>query len=153
MGHKKRGRAGSEVAHAALRGAIAAMSMSGMRTLTNRLGLVEETPPEMITREKAPEIVSRLSPARRDAVIVLLHWAYGAGGGAVFGALPDRLRRKPWAGPIYGLVLWLGFETVLGPVLGLHMRRERPVTERAALAFDHLLYGAVLSEFRRRPRH
>jgi uncharacterized membrane protein YagU involved in acid resistance len=86
-------------------------------------------------------------------VIELLHWSYGAAGGAGFALLPKRVRQGPrWAGPLYGLVHWLFFELVLAPVLGLsHAKRVRPV-ERAGLAADHLLYGFVLSETRARPR-
>jgi hypothetical protein len=36
---------GSEVAHATLRGAVAAMAMTGMRAFTVDLGIVEQTPP------------------------------------------------------------------------------------------------------------
>ena len=52
-------------------------------------------------------------------------------------------------GPIYGLVVWLGFELGVAPALGLSQsKRLRPV-ERLTLAADHLLYGLVLSEPRR----
>ncbi|GLY67855.1 hypothetical protein [Amycolatopsis taiwanensis] len=142
---------GREVLHATVRGAVAAMSMSGMRLLTTRVGLVGQTPPEMVAFEHAPKIICRMSPGQRDGLIVLMHWAYGAGGGTVFGLLPDRVRLKPWAGPIFGAALWLLFEVVLVPVLGLQARRGKALRERAALAADHLLYGAILSEFRRRP--
>jgi hypothetical protein len=48
--------------------------------------------------------------------------------------------------------LWLGFEAGIAPALGLSQaKRPRPI-ERAAFAADHLLYGYVLSEMRRRPR-
>jgi hypothetical protein len=60
--------------------------------------------------------------------------------------------RRRWAGPIYGLLIWLGFELGLAPLLGLREARERRLVERAALAADHLLYGLVLSEIRARPR-
>ena len=36
---------GLEVAHGALRGAIAAMAMTGMRAFTVDMGIVQETPP------------------------------------------------------------------------------------------------------------
>ena len=58
-------------------------------------------------------------------------------------AAPRGLRRRAFAGPVYGLFVWLGFE--LGsPSLGLkHAKRPRP-SWRAALAGDHVLYGLVL---------
>jgi hypothetical protein len=59
------------------------------------------------------------------------------------------MRRQSWAGPAYGLVVWLGFELGIAPALGLSQaKRARPV-DRLALAADHLLYGLVLSATRR----
>lgn len=143
---------GKEVVRAALRGTVAAMSMSGMRAFTTRMGWLSSTPPERIVHEEAPAMMRRLPKDKAEAAIQLLHWAYGAAGGAMFGALPAQLRLKPWSGPIFGSLLWLGFETAIAPLLGLRMSRERPVAERVALAADHLLYGMVLSELRRKPR-
>jgi hypothetical protein len=140
----------SEVLHASLRGAIAAAAMTGMRAFTVSLGLVEETPPRaIIDKAGVAHVIPR---KKRRAAVEVLHWAYGAQGGALFGLLPDDLRRRPWSGPVYGMVLWLGFELVLAPLLGLkHAERKRPV-ERLAIAADHALYGFVLSEMRRRPQ-
>jgi hypothetical protein len=143
---------GSEVAHGSLRGAIAAAAMTGMRAITVDLGLVEQTPPQAIARQRAHGLLRRIPRKRRRAAIEIAHWSYGAAGGAAFAALPETLRRRAWAGPAYGLVVWLGFELCLAPLLGLRQaRRQRPV-ERAALAADHLLYGLVLSEVRARPQ-
>jgi hypothetical protein len=131
---------------------IAAMAMSGMRTVTTRFGLVDETPPRAIFRQRAPGLLHRIPRERRQGVVELVHWTYGAGGGAVFGMLPDAVRLAPWAGPLYGLVVWLGFEAGIAPALGLRQAKEPRVVERAAFAADHLLYGFVLSETRRRPQ-
>ena len=142
----------SEVAHASLRGAIAAAAMTGMRAITVDLGLVEQTPPQAIARQRAHGLLRRVPRKRRRAAIEIAHWSYGAAGGAAFAALPETLRRRAWAGPAYGLVVWLGFELCLAPLLGLRQaRRQRPV-ERAALAADHLLHGLALSEVRARPQ-
>jgi len=142
-----------EVAHAAVRGAIGAMAMTGVRVFTVHIGLVGQTPPEAITRQRAKGVMRRIPRKRRPAAVELMHWIYGAVGGAFFGALPDGLRRRPWAGPVYGFVTWLGFEAGVAPVLGLKQAttKQRPV-ERIALVVDHLLYGFVLSEMRRRPQ-
>jgi hypothetical protein len=140
------------VALAALRGAVAAMAMTGMRVLTTELGLVEEPPPQAIFRQRAKGLL-RLAPRRhRRAAIELAHWGYGAGGGAAFALLPREARDRAWAGPIYGLTVWAGFEMVLAPLLGLDQAKKPRPVERAALAADHLLYGLVLSEFRQHPR-
>ena len=141
-----------ELAHAGVRGVVAAMAMTGMRALTQDLDLVEETPPQAILKKRAGRMRGRISPNRRRAAVELAHWVYGAAGGVAFGLLPDGVRRRAWAGPLYGLVVWLAFELGMAPALGLTQARRRRVAERLALAGDHLLYGFVLSETRRRPR-
>ena len=89
---------------------------------------------------------------KRRAAIELFHWGYGAGGGAAFALLPDELRRRRWAGPAYGLAIWLSFELGIAPILGLSQSKKLRAVDRAGLAADHLLYGLVLSETRARPR-
>jgi hypothetical protein len=140
---------GSDTLEAGARGAVGAMAMTGMRVLTVELGIVDQTPPQAMVRQRASGLLRRVPRRRRRAAIEIMHWGYGAFGGVAFGVLPDGLRRRAWAGPIYGLVLWLGFELGLSPLLGLRRTKRVPVAERAALAADHLLYGVVLSAFRR----
>jgi hypothetical protein len=140
------------VAHAALRGAVAAMAMTGMRVFTVSIGLVEQPPPQAILRQRARGLLKLVPRKRRSAAIELAHWGFGATFGAAFGALPAELRRQPWGGPVYGLVVWAGFEAGLAPLLGLEQAKKPRPHERLALAADHLLYGLVLSEFRQRPR-
>ena len=146
------GAGAAEVAHAAVRGAVAAMAMTGMRAFTVHAGLVSQPPPQAIFRQRARGLLRMVPRRQRRAAIELAHWSNGATSGAGFGLLPDGLRRRAWAGPAYGLAVWLGFEAGVAPLLGLSQaKRPRPV-ERVALAADHLLYGLVLSEMRRRPR-
>lgn len=141
-----------ELVHAAMRGVIGAMAMSGARELTVGLGLVKEPPPRAIARQKSKGLYRFAPRKKRQAAVELMHWGYGAGGGAVFGLLPEGLRRRPWVGPVYGLVLWLGFEMVQAPLMGLEQAHKLRPVERATLAADHLLYGFVLSEMRARPQ-
>ncbi|OLT17010.1 hypothetical protein BJF79_18045 [Actinomadura sp. CNU-125] len=63
----------------------------------------------------------------------------------LFGLLPDRVRGHGLAGPAYGLTVWLGYELVVGPALGVEHSAHRRATWRAAVALDHLLYGAVVA--------
>jgi uncharacterized membrane protein YagU involved in acid resistance len=141
--------ADERAAHAAMRGVIAAMAMTGMRSLTVSLGLVKETPPRAIVRQTSKGMF-RIVPKRlRRAAVELMHWGYGAAGGAGFAMLPEDLRLRRWSGPVYGLLVWLGFELVQAPLLGLDKAKKARPVERAALAVDHLLYGLVLSETRR----
>lgn len=147
------GEAGAqEVALAALRGTVGAMAMTGLRTFTYHVGLVDQTPPDAIVKQRARRLLALVPRKRRRAAVELMHWSYGAVGGAAFGALPDTIRRRAWAGPVYGLVTWFGFELGVAPLLGLSQSRRLRLVERCALAADHLLYGVVLGEMRRRPQ-
>lgn len=141
----------SEVLEGAARGVVGAMAMTGMRVVTTELGLLEQTPPQAIARQRSRgvrRLLRRAPTKQRLGLIETAHWAFGAGGGAMFGALPRAVRRRPWAGPVYGLVVWLGFELGIAPALGLSQaKRVRPV-DRLALAADHVLYGLVLSATR-----
>jgi hypothetical protein len=137
-----------DVLSGAARGVVGAMAMTGMRVITTELGLVEQTPPQAMSRQRARglrRLVKRVPRRQRRGVIEAAHWAVGAGGGAAFGALPPELRRHPWAGPAYGLLVWLSFELGAAPALGLSQAKRVRAIDRLALAADHLLYGAVLS--------
>jgi len=141
-----------EVLDGAVRGAVGAMAMTGMRVLTTELGLVEETPPKAVSRQRASALLRRAPRRQRRGLVEAAHWAFGAGGGAAFGALPGGLRRRRWAGPVYGLAVWLGFELGIAPALDLSQAKRVRVVDRLALAADHLLYGLVLSGTRRNAR-
>jgi len=137
-----------DVLDGGVRGAVGAMAMTGMRVITTELGLVEQTPPQAVGRQRAHGIRALLRRAprkQRRGMIEAAHWAFGAGGGAAFGALPREFRNHRWAGPVYGLVVWLGFELGIAPVLGLSQAKRVRAVDRLALAADHLLFGLVLS--------
>jgi len=132
-------------------GAVGAMAMTGMRVITTELGLVEQTPPQAVSRQRARGLrglAHRAPRKQRPGLIEAAHWAFGAGGGAAFGALPRGMRRRWWTGPTYGLVVWLGFELAIAPALGLSQAKQVRAVDRLALAADHLLYGLVLSATR-----
>lgn len=133
----------ARLAGAAARGVVAAMAMSGMRELTTSLGLVRRPPPDEIAEEAASGLFDRLG-VDRDAALELAHWGYGATMGAAYALLPGALRRRRWLGPGYGLATWVFFERVVTRALGLQAPEERPAAERAAIALDHLLYGAIV---------
>ena len=62
-----------------------------MRVITVELGLVEQTPPQAIARQRARgmrALLRRAPRKQRRGLIETAHWAFGAGGGAAFGALP-----------------------------------------------------------------
>ncbi len=145
----------ADVLSGAAAGVVGAMAMTGMRVLTIDLGLVEEPPPQALSRQRARGLRTLLRRAPREhrrGLVEVAHWTFGAGGGAAFGALPRELRRNPWAGPLYGLLVWLGFELGIAPVLGLSQAKRMRLVDRLALAADHLLYGLVLTAIRLPPR-
>ena len=121
------------------------MAMTGMRRITVALGLLERTPPDVVV-DASPSVPDE----RRDLSSELVHWAIGGAAGAAYPLLARRLGHRRWAGPAYGLAIWLGFEMLAAPVLGTPHARH-PVGGRLALALDHALYGAIVgSGFRRR---
>ena len=139
--------------HAAIRGTVAAMAMTGMRTWAVNVGLMDRTPPQAIASKRRVQGWLRHVPRRRRrATVEALHWGYGAGGGAAFGLLPEAVRRAPWSGPVYGVALWLAFEFVLAPALRLPEAGQLRPLQRALLAADHMLYGYVLNEGHQRPQ-
>lgn len=134
-----------------VRGTGAAMAMSALRQVTTGLGLVEQTPPDAILKQRAfgllvqsPRLAFFLA-RRQVAVVELAHWAYGAGGGAAFALLPRSLAEKRWAGVAYGLTTWVLFELSIAPVLGLEQATKIRPVERLMFAADHVLYGIILA--------
>jgi hypothetical protein len=128
------------------------MSRPPVTARTPVIDIVEEIPPQAMFRRLGASMTRKVPRRRRDAAIELAHWGYGASGGALYGLLPARIRQTPWGGPTYGLLLWIGFELGIAPLLGISRRRKTGRRREAlALAADHALYGLVLSEIR--PAH
>jgi hypothetical protein len=101
-----KGSRGREMLRSAGRGAVGAMAMTGMRVITTQLGLLEETPPQAIARQRTRglrRLVRRPPRRQRTALIEASHWGFGAGAGAAFGALSPTVRRRLWARRMAGL--------------------------------------------------
>jgi hypothetical protein len=143
----------NDAAEGAIRGVIGALAMSGMRAFASDIGLIEKTPPEALAEEPEGPLLPRLSPDHRRAAVRGLHLAVGAVGGAGYGMLPDPVRQKGWSGPVWGLAIWASYDAGVAPVLGGQQGSSIPAPARAAFIADHLLYGYILSETRRRPRY
>ena len=137
--------------HAVFRGIVGAMAMTGVRVFAKDAGIVSEEPPRRLTRKRARGLIKTVPRKRSGVVVELVHWGMGGAFGAVFGLLPDSVRRRHWSGPAFGLMVWMGFDTVVAPLLGLE-RNWPKGRERLVFVVDHLLYGLVLSELRARPR-
>jgi hypothetical protein len=127
-----------EIVHAKLLGVIGAMAMTGVRVFAVHAGLIREDPPSRLVRKRR---------GRRPRWLVeLVHWGMGGAFGIVYSLLPERVRRRAWSGPLYGVLVWLGFDALLAPALGLKERNWPKGRERAVFVADHLLYGFVLGE-------
>lgn len=126
------------MAQTALRGAFGSMAMTGFRTLATEVGWLERPPPQQIFRERVPKEQSR-------AVEEVVHWLYGAGGGAMFGLLPKAVRCAPGAGPAFGVAAWLGFELGIAPLLDLSHHQRHGVLGHLSVLTDHAIYGAIVS--------
>ena len=133
-----------EIVHAKLRGVIGAMAMTGLRVFAQHAGLIREDPPSRLVRKQKGR--------RPRWVVELVHWSMGGLFGIGFGLLPEGLRRRRWSGPVYGLLVWMGFDAVVAPALGLTERDWPKGRERTVFVADHLLFGLVLSEMHARPR-
>jgi hypothetical protein len=138
--------------HAMFRGIVGAMAMTGVRVFALHAGLIREDPPSRLTRKRARGLVKRVPRRRRRVFVELAHWAMGAAFGLAFGLLPERIRLKLWAGPLFGVAMWAGFDAVVAPALGLTERGWPKGRERTVFIADHVLFGLVLSELRARPR-
>ncbi|MGH3624914.1 MAG: hypothetical protein ACRDQ5_24505 [Sciscionella sp.] len=134
-----------QVINSGLRGAVAAMAMTGTRSLTTSLGLVEETPPEAVLHQQASGLMAKFPRDKRPAVTELAHWAFGAAAGAGYALLPARLRNHRWVGAVYGLIVLTGFEAGIAPLLGLSQAQHKRPVERLVFLGDHVLFGIILS--------
>jgi hypothetical protein len=143
----------NDAAEGAMRGVIGALAMSGFRAFASDLGLIEKTPPEALADEPPEGMLQQLTTERRGVAVRLLHFGVGAAGGVGYGILPDLVRQKGWSGPLWGLAMWTGYDGVVAPALGLAHDRQMDGKERATFIADHLLYGYILSETRRRPSY
>jgi hypothetical protein len=136
----------------AARGAVGAMAMSGMRTVTTGFDLVARTPPEAVVTQGTPELLDGVPKDYRQAATELLHWSYGAVGGVAYRMLPQAVRRRRLTGAVYGALIWLGFEAGVAPALGLREAKQSRPVERVVLLADHVLYGLVLASLDRAAR-
>jgi hypothetical protein len=131
------------LARATVRGLVAAMAMTGFRRMAGNAGLLQEAPPEAIVKRHVPRRIRWRAPRKSTAFTELAHWTYGAFGGAVLGLLPRDIRAHPATGPVYGLALWVLFETAIAPLLDVPHNRQQRVVGRLMIAADHVLYGVI----------
>jgi len=80
------------VINSGARGAVAAMAMTGTRSLTGSLGLMSETPPEAVLHQQVPGLMAKIPKSKQPAVVELAHWTFGVVAGAGYAMLPATIR-------------------------------------------------------------
>jgi hypothetical protein len=148
---------------AAFRGAawglLATVPMSIAMLLGQRLGWIEEQPPEALTEEALARAhaLEGMSETTVDGLAVASHLGFGAAAGALFGLVHARAPRVPAIplGVAWGLGIWAASYRGWIPALGMlprDQRRGRPGT--SVMVAAHVVYGIALGAMaiRRRRR-
>ncbi len=132
----------SHALEGALAGLVATLAMTAaMRRLHRRLSEGDRypLPPREITDRTG---LSAL--ARHDRGTLLNHFAFGAGMGALYGALCAN--RSLGAGGLYGLGVWSA--SYLGWIPGTGILRpatSHPIRRNALMLVAHVVWGAALT--------
>ena len=144
----------------AVAGGMATVVMSAAMFAARRAGLMGEMPPEKITAHALDKLGVDRDPATQDTMASALHMAFGAGAGALFGVVDDRLQ-PPGPGVLkglaYGTAIWGLSYAGWVPALGIMARPEhdRPGRPQSMLA-AHWVFGvalvAILDHLRPEPR-
>lgn len=144
----------------ALAGAVATAPMTILMEAMNRSvprGERKPLPPRQITESLAERATTGRNPdgTSLDAATMAAHFAFGAGAGAAFGLMPDRVRRRPFlAGVGFGLALWASSYGGVLPAFELQRRPDRRSGWRnATMIAGHVTWGAVLGLVEKELRH
>jgi uncharacterized membrane protein YagU involved in acid resistance len=120
-------------------------------TLAQALALAQSPGPEGLAEQFAFKVAAGIfgqdiGPRVRLAGR-LVHLAYGAAWGMLYGLLQATYRRPPAAsGATYGLVVWLVGPVFLVPTMRLMGKpSEEPAARSVALIAGHLVYGVALA--------
>jgi hypothetical protein len=151
----------NRLVHGALAGMNGAATMTVLRMLAHRYGIVDQMVPQKVEQwlRRATDTDAVASvPALHRVLDHALHFGYGATRGALYSALFGGRRRshvRPALG--FGLAQWAFGMTMLFPSLGIGRPawRSRP-RENAVNIASHLLYAAITAflteEFSRQRR-
>jgi hypothetical protein len=116
-------------------------------------GQQQQEDPTAATAEKISETVAgiKLNKEQKEKAGTVVHYAFGALMGGVYGAAAEVLPAvKSAAGLPYGVALFVGADEVALPALGLAKKpTEYPLSRHLSGLAQHLVYG-VTTEFVRR---
>jgi hypothetical protein len=126
----------------------ATISLSGLRSGLQSLGLVHETAPmQVVNRLVETGFASGWSQPAKRVLTAGAHVGYGLGAGTVFGALRNvehDYATEAAVGASLGILIWgLGWAGWL-PLLGVHRAPWNQSSPKALLpVLDHAVFGAV----------
>jgi hypothetical protein len=134
----------------AAHGAVATAAMSAVMLIGQRLGWMDEHPPQTLTEEalRRADALEERSKETVDVLAVASHFTFGAAGGALFGLLS---RHGALSGPrllmgiAFGLGVWAASYRGWIPALDMlppEQRRGRAGT--TVMIAAHAVYGSTL---------
>jgi putative membrane protein len=110
-------------------------------------------PATMKVAEKLSEVVihRELSPEEKQKAEPIVHYAFGAAMGGLYGAAAELLpAARKGAGLPFGTVLFVGADEIAVPKLGLSKpATEYPLSTHAQALASHLIYGLTTEVVRR----
>lgn len=151
-----------QVLRGALAGLVGGLLAAGAMSLAHRLvgDLIPKPPPSAAQDEdstvkvasQALRLIGRtLAEHEKPLAGTIVHYAFGAGVGAVYGAVAKLVPLVTVAfGLPFGIAVWLGAHVIMVPALGLAEPPIRqPLGKEAHELGLHLVYGVVTELVRR----
>jgi hypothetical protein len=147
-------------ARRAIRGAVdgfvATLPLTAVMFGAQRLGLLGRLPPSKITRHFLHRLGARPDSEFASVLTALNHLAFGAGAGALYGAVAPRTSVPVGAVPGigYGLGVWLASYQGWVPMAGIMppASRDHRLGRPSTMAIAHVVFGAVLGMLTARRR-
>src|SRR5262245_30736493 len=148
--------------HGALAGLVGGLIAAGAMSLAHRLvgDMVPKPPPQAQKAEDSTVKVASqtlrlvglsLQEHHKPWAGTIVHYAFGAGVGAVYGVLAEIVPRVTMGlGLPFGVAVWLGAHVITVPALGLSEAPTRQPLGKEAEEFGlHLVYGVTTELVRR----